>query len=138
MGSEDEEAGANDDAELDSKAPNKHRKMDVLTKCDDLYTVDKRREALRAKANKGGFVELRAVWPTKANAVFLSVIANLMSSAQIERDFSAASLVLPGNRGKMDAPSILPRRKKQVTPDCLARSFSPTALFYVFSAEERE
>jgi len=31
------------------------------------------------------------------------VMAHLMSSAQIERDFSAASLVLPSNRGSMDA-----------------------------------
>jgi len=30
-------------------------------------------------------------------------MAHLMSSAQIERDFSAASLVLPLNRGSMDA-----------------------------------
>jgi len=30
------------------------------------------------------------------------VMAHLMSSAQIERDFSAASLVLPSNRGSMD------------------------------------
>jgi len=30
-------------------------------------------------------------------------MAHLMSSAQIERDFSAASLVLPSNRGSMDA-----------------------------------
>jgi len=28
---------------------------------------------------------------------------HLMSSAQIERDFSAASLVLPSNKGSMDA-----------------------------------
>ena len=35
--------------------------------------------------------------------VFLFVMAHLMSSAQIERDFSAASLVLPSNRGIMDA-----------------------------------
>ena len=30
------------------------------------------------------------------------VMAHLMSSAQIERDFSAASLVLPSNKGSMD------------------------------------
>jgi hypothetical protein len=30
-------------------------------------------------------------------------MAHLMSSAQIERNFSAASLVLPSNRGSMDA-----------------------------------
>ena len=36
-------------------------------------------------------------------AVFLFVMAHLMSSAQIERDFMAASLVLPSNRGSMDA-----------------------------------
>ena len=30
-------------------------------------------------------------------------MAHVMSSAQIERDFSAASLVLPSNRGSMDA-----------------------------------
>ena len=35
--------------------------------------------------------------------VFLFVMVHLMSSAQIERDFSAASLVLPSNRGSMDA-----------------------------------
>jgi len=35
--------------------------------------------------------------------VFLFVMAHLMSSAQIERDFSAASLVLLSNRGSMDA-----------------------------------
>jgi len=35
--------------------------------------------------------------------VFLFVMAHLMSSAQTERDFSAASLVLPLNRGSMDA-----------------------------------
>jgi len=35
--------------------------------------------------------------------VFLFVMAHVMSSAQIERDFSAASLVLPSNRGSMDA-----------------------------------
>ena len=37
--------------------------------------------------------------------VFLFVMAHpsLMSSAQIERDFCAASLVLPSNRGSMDA-----------------------------------
>ena len=32
--------------------------------------------------------------------VFLFVMAHLMSSAQIERDFSAASLVLLSNRGR--------------------------------------
>ena len=35
--------------------------------------------------------------------VFLFVMAHLMSSAQIERDFSAAILVLSSNRGSMDA-----------------------------------
>jgi len=35
--------------------------------------------------------------------VFLFLMAHLMSSAQIERDFSGASLVLPSNRGSMDA-----------------------------------
>jgi len=35
--------------------------------------------------------------------VFVFVMAHLMSSAQIERDFSAASLVSPSNRGSMDA-----------------------------------
>ena len=35
--------------------------------------------------------------------VFLFVMAHVMSSAQIERDFSAASLVLPSNRVSMDA-----------------------------------
>jgi len=35
--------------------------------------------------------------------VFLFVMAHLMSSAQIERNFSTASLVLPSNRGSMDA-----------------------------------
>jgi len=35
--------------------------------------------------------------------VFLFVMANFMSSTQIARDFSAASLVLPSNRGSMDA-----------------------------------
>jgi len=34
--------------------------------------------------------------------VSLFVMAHLMSSAQIERDFSAASLVSPSNRGSMD------------------------------------
>ena len=34
--------------------------------------------------------------------VFLFVMAHLMSSAQIERVFSAASLVLPSNWGSMD------------------------------------
>ena len=34
--------------------------------------------------------------------VFLWVCAHLMSSAQIERDFSSASLVLPGNRSCLD------------------------------------
>jgi len=35
--------------------------------------------------------------------VFLFGMTHLMASAQIERDFSAASLVLPSNRGSMDA-----------------------------------
>jgi len=35
--------------------------------------------------------------------VFWFVMVHLMSSVQIERDFSAASLVLPLNRGSMDA-----------------------------------
>jgi len=35
--------------------------------------------------------------------VFLFVMAHLMSSAQTERDFSAASLVLPSNRSSVDA-----------------------------------
>jgi len=35
--------------------------------------------------------------------MFLFVMVHLMSSVQIERDFSAASLVLPSNRGSMDA-----------------------------------
>jgi hypothetical protein len=39
--------------------------------------------------------------------VFLFVMAHLMSSAQIERDFSAASLVLPSNRGSMNARYFL-------------------------------
>jgi len=34
--------------------------------------------------------------------VFLFVMAHLISSAQIERDFCVASLVLPGIRGSMD------------------------------------
>jgi len=35
--------------------------------------------------------------------VFLFVMVHLMSSVQIERDFSTASLVLLSNRGSMDA-----------------------------------
>jgi hypothetical protein len=41
--------------------------------------------------------------------VFLFVMAHLMSSAQIERDFSAPSLVLPLSRGSMDARYFQPQ-----------------------------
>ena len=34
---------------------------------------------------------------------YMFVMAHVMSSAQIERDFSTASLMLPSNRGSMDA-----------------------------------
>jgi len=36
-----------------------------LTKCDDTYTVSKRREALSAKANIGKFTGLRAEMPAR-------------------------------------------------------------------------
>ena len=39
-----------------------------LTKCDDVYTVSKRREALSAKANTGKFTGLRAEKPARRNS----------------------------------------------------------------------
>ena len=39
-----------------------------LTKCDDKYTVSKRREALSAKANTGKFTGLRAETPARRNS----------------------------------------------------------------------
>jgi len=50
----------------------------------------------------GWWINQRATFPI-LYAVFLFAMAHLMSSAQIERDFGAASLVLPSNRGSMDA-----------------------------------
>ena len=48
------------------------------------------------------WINHKTTFPT-LDEVFLFVMANLMSSAQIERDFSAANLVLPSNRSSMDA-----------------------------------
>jgi len=54
------------DAEQASLA-HKRRKTG-LTKCDDEYTVSKRREALTAKANTGKFTGLRAETPVMRNS----------------------------------------------------------------------
>jgi len=51
------------DAEQASSA-HKRRKTG-LTKCNDEYTVSKRREALTAKANTGKFTGLRAETPAR-------------------------------------------------------------------------
>jgi len=107
------------DAEQASLAHKPERRETGLTKCDDEYTVSKQREALSAKANKVKFSGLRAGetpawrgWWTWINHKttfpilyegFLFVMAHLMLSAQIERVFSAASLVSPSNRSSMDA-----------------------------------
>jgi len=50
----------------------------------------------------GWWINQKNTFPTLYQ-VFLFVMAHLMSSAQIEKDFSAASLVLSSNRGSMDA-----------------------------------
>jgi len=47
------------------------------------------------------WINHKTTFPT-LHEVFLLVMAHLMSSAQIEGVFSAASLVLPSNRGSMD------------------------------------
>jgi len=113
----------NDDAASDAEqASSAHKRRKTgLSKCDDEYTVSKRREALSAKARVGvcscaghvrqvvSALNLAGWWINHKTKfpilyeVFLLVMAHLMSSAQIERDFSAASLVLPSNRGSMDA-----------------------------------
>ena len=60
------------------------------------------RQVVSALNLAGWWINHKTTFPTLYE-VFLFVMAHLMSSAQIERDFSAASLVLPSNRGSMDA-----------------------------------
>jgi len=60
------------------------------------------RQVLSALNLAGWWINQKTTFPILCE-VFLIVMAHLMSSAQIERDFSAASLVLPSNRGSMDA-----------------------------------
>jgi len=48
------------------------------------------------------WINHKTTFPT-LSGVFLFVMAHLMLSAQIQRDFSAASLAFPSNRGGMDA-----------------------------------
>ena len=48
------------------------------------------------------WINHKTTFPT-LHEVFLLVMAHLMLSAQIERDFSAASLLFSSNRGSMDA-----------------------------------
>jgi len=50
----------------------------------------------------GWWINHKNTFPTLHEA-FLFVMAHLMSSAQIERDFSAVNLVFKSNRGSMDA-----------------------------------
>ena len=60
------------------------------------------RQVVSALNLAGWWINHKTTFPIHYK-VFLFVMAHLMSSAQIERDFSAASLVLPSNRGSMDA-----------------------------------
>jgi len=60
----------NDDAASDAEqtsSAHKRRKTG-MTKCDDEYTVSKRREALTDKANTGKFTGLRAETPARRNS----------------------------------------------------------------------
>jgi len=67
-----------------------------------VFIVGHGRQVVLALNLAGWWVNHRTIFPTLYE-VFLFMMAHLMSSAQIERDFSAASLVLPGNRGCMDS-----------------------------------
>ena len=60
------------------------------------------RQVVMALNLAGSWINQKTTFPILYEA-FLFVKAHLMSSAQIERDLSAASLVLPSNRGSMDA-----------------------------------
>jgi len=57
----------NDNAACDAEQASlaHKRRKTSLTKCDDKYTVSKRREALSAKTNTGKFSGLRAETPTR-------------------------------------------------------------------------
>jgi len=60
------------------------------------------RQVVSALNLAGWWINHKTTFPTLYE-LFLFVMAHLMSSAQIEIDFGAASLVLPSNRGSMDA-----------------------------------
>jgi len=60
------------------------------------------RQVVTALNLAGWWINQKTTFPI-LHEVFLFMMAHPMSSAQIERDFSAASLVLPSNRGSMDA-----------------------------------
>jgi len=60
------------------------------------------REVVSALKLAEWWINHKTTFPTLYE-MFLFVMAHLMSSAQIERDFSSASLLLPSNRGSMDA-----------------------------------
>jgi len=60
------------------------------------------RQVVSASNLAGWWINHKTTFPILYE-VFLFVKTHLMSSAQIERDFSAASLMLPSNRGSMDA-----------------------------------
>jgi len=60
------------------------------------------RQVVSALNLAGWWINHKTTFPI-LHELFLFVMAHLMSSAQIERDISAASLVLPSNRGSMDA-----------------------------------
>jgi len=60
------------------------------------------RQVVTALNLAGWWINQKTTFPILYE-VFLIVMVHLMSSEQIERDFSAASLVLPSNRGNMDA-----------------------------------
>jgi len=59
------------------------------------------RQVVSALLLGGWWMNHKTTFPI-LNEVFLFVMAHVMSSAQIERDFSAASLMFPSNRGSMD------------------------------------
>jgi len=61
-----------------------------------------RQQVVSALNLAGWWINQKTTFPLLYE-VFLFVMAHLMSSAQIETDFSAASMVLPSNRGSMDA-----------------------------------
>jgi len=108
----------NDNAASDAEqASSAHKRRKTgLTKCDDEYTVSKRREALSAKANTGKFTGLRA-----------ERILELMHKAESERRarFSVQKAETTSKQPAANAclhTTALPTGKAKVTSSILCEA----------------